>query len=760
MKFLLFLVHLLMVVLLMFSIKKAAKKTGELTKTIVGLNSVAIVIIIFNCVLLLTSNKTCALICANIYYLCFDWLTLSLLLYTEEYTKTFHKTVISRTILFSFAAIDSISFIFNIKFHHIFDLQEIETIGNMQTWLTVNKGLLFDLHLTFSYVVIFFIFLSLVVKIHKTQPFYRKKYQIILVLLCIVIFLNAIFLFTKLPIDISLFLYSALAAAICYYSLFYKPKSLIDNTLALVVTSMNDAVLCFDLWGNCLYANSVTKEMAPNHDENIFANKLYSQWVIEHNKENRHSISWEQTEEINGETRHYYISYRKLFDKKGIYIGCFFTISDRTEEVKRFKESHYRMTHDTLTGLYNSKYFFECVAEKLKISPNRRYFMVCSNIKGFKLFNELFGLDKGDEVLVTQANLIKNYTDSNTICGRISGDEFAIFLEQAVFSEKIFYDTVNILKEKFNSNLYNLHIIFGVYEISNPEESVSIMLDKCKIAIESFKGDYNTFITYYDQTLLEKSLYERKIVSEFDKALNEGEFKMFLQPQYSPQGNILGAEALVRWQHPIRGMIYPSDFIEIFEKTGIIHKLDFYIWETAAKKLSDWKKREFNHLYISVNISAKDFYYMDVYEKLTYLVNKYDIDPKNLKLELTETALMTEINNPLEIIQKLRSFGFLIEIDDFGSGYSSLNMLKDIDVDVVKIDMGFLQGNSEFSKDRSETILDFIISMIKKLGIEVITEGVESKEHIELLTKMNCDIFQGFYFSKPISVSEFEKSLD
>lgn len=528
--------------------------------------------------------------------------------------------------------------------------------------------------------------------------------------------------------------------------------------LSLVVASMDDSVFCYDLWGNCLYTNSA-QTISPNYSGEALSKEIYSRWSKTNPNDARHFISWEHSQIVDNTTRYFNTTYQKIFDKKGIYVGCYFTIYDKTKEVEQFNEAHYKMTHDNLTGLYNREYFFECVAERLKAAPNKRYFMICSNIKGFKLFNELFGTQKGDEVLITQAELIKQYADNNSISGRISGDEFALLIDTGIINEKIFVDLVTAMRKRFNNNLYRLHINIGIYEITNPSEPVSTMCDKCKIAIESFSGDYNNIISHYDGQLLEKSLYERKIVSEFDKSLENSEFKLYLQPQYSTHGNILGAEALVRWHHPLRGIIYPGDFIETFEKTGIIYKLDYYMWELAASKLAEWKERGFNHLYISVNISAKDFYYMNVFKEITSIVTKYDIDPKNLKLEITETVLMTE-SHSMKLIKKLRDFGFLIEIDDFGSGYSSLNMLKDIDVDVIKIDMGFLRDTQNTKEGRSELILDSIITMIKHLGMEVITEGVETKEQVEMLTKMGCDVFQGYYFSKPLSIEDFEKSLD
>ena len=217
---------------------------------------------------------------------------------------------------------------------------------------------------------------------------------------------------------------------------------------------------------------------------------------------------------------------------------------------------------------------------------------------------------------------------------------------------------------------------------------------------------------------------------------------------------MLGAEALVRWQHPKRGLIFPGDFIEVFEKTGLIYRLDRFIWELAVQKLARWQQEGHSDLYISVNISTKDFYYMNVYETITALVEKYRIIPSTLKLEITETAIMTGTAGELDMIEQFREYGFQVEIDDFGSGYSSLNMLKDIKMDTIKLDMGFLRKTR--NNERSMSIVSNVIHLSKRLGMEVVTEGVETREQVDALTMMGCDVFQGYYFAKPMSVWDYE----
>lgn len=297
-----------------------------------------------------------------------------------------------------------------------------------------------------------------------------------------------------------------------------------------------------------------------------------------------------------------------------------------------------------------------------------------------------------------------------------------------------------------------------MYDISDLEEPVSIMCDKANLASETIKNEYKSNIAYYTERLFESSIEERRIIGEFERAISNNEFEMYLQPQVDSSGNLYGAEALVRWQHPERGLLSPAIFIDVLEKTGFIYKLDRYMWDKAAKKLGEWKKEGKDQYHISVNISTKDFYLVDVYETFVGLVDKYDIDPVNLNIEITETTLMSDFDKNMGIIRLLQNYGFNIEIDDFGSGYSSLNMLKDISADVLKIDMGFLRASENEAKGLD--ILESIITLAGKLGMKVITEGVETKKQLYMLVEMGCDMYQGYYFSKPIPVDEFEKKYN
>ena len=384
--------------------------------------------------------------------------------------------------------------------------------------------------------------------------------------------------------------------------------------------------------------------------------------------------------------------------------------------------------------------------------------LIGSNIKDFKLINDLFGMEKGNEVLKMEAELLKERCGRNVTYGRIDGDKFAVCIPKTRFREQDFIDAIHAMKEVINNDTYHLHIYVGVYEITDMNEDISIMCDKINLAIKTIYENYDRFFVYYDEAMFHKTIVERQLVGDFEEAVSDRQFCMYLQPQMTSEGKMLGAEALVRWQHPKRGLIFPGDFIEVFEKAGLIYRLDQYIWELAVQKLAEWQKAGRNNLYISVNISTKDFQYMNVYETITKLVEKYEVIPATLKLEITETAFMTGAAGEFERINQFRKYGFQVEIDDFGSGYSSFNTLKDVEVDVLKIDMGFLRTAKPEHIEKSMSILNTIISLSKTLGLSVITEGVETREQLERLTKMGCEIYQGYYFSKPVAVKQFEET--
>ncbi|HAQ51313.1 MAG TPA: diguanylate cyclase, partial [Lachnospiraceae bacterium] len=301
---------------------------------------------------------------------------------------------------------------------------------------------------------------------------------------------------------------------------------------------------------------------------------------------------------------------------------------------------------------------------------------------------------------------------------------------------------------------YPLAIYVGVYDIIDRTMPISVMYDRATMAMNSIKGDYRQRVANYTDELRKKAMIDQNMISKFDVALQNGDIKMFLQPQVNDKGEVVGAEALARWVDPEKGIIPPIDFIPLIEKNGMIGKLDVYMWRLACSRLAMWKKMGVD-MNISVNISPKDFYYMDLNKIFRNYIKIYDITPNKLHLEITETAVITNVAKQVLLINNLKELGYVVEMDDFGSGYSSLNMLKDIPVDVVKIDMAFLQKSDNVSK--AKKILSAIIALCKELDMKTVVEGVEDSNQLAFLLDEGADLFQGYFYSKPIPVEEFEE---
>ena len=438
----------------------------------------------------------------------------------------------------------------------------------------------------------------------------------------------------------------------------------------------------------------------------------------------------------------------RLLAALGSYLGT------TRENAAVYAKLEYRLNYDSLTKAYNRYGFYKNAQKLIKEHTDTEYCLILSDIKSFKLINEIYGENIADKILIDEVNIIRQKMKGNSVLGRLNGDIIAMVIPKEYLSEKEFSDMIKLLSDRYSNKNFRLHIYLGVYYIKDVNETIRQMVDKVSLVIMKSKGNMSNYILYYDENSYRNDIFKQQLIGEFDTALNENQSCMYLQPQTDKDGNMLGAEALIRWNHPNMGLIMPGAFIECFEDAGLIYRLDNYIWEEAAKQLKIWKDSGYNY-YISVNISAKDFYHIDVYQTFKNLVSKYGIDTDKLHIEITETALSEDKQAAHKTIERLHDEGFIIEIDDFGSGYSSFNFLKDVCADVIKIDRVFLKKSSH--EERGEQILRSIISLSHDIGMDVITEGVENVDQLSMLAKMNCDWFQGYYFSKPIAVGDFEE---
>lgn len=413
--------------------------------------------------------------------------------------------------------------------------------------------------------------------------------------------------------------------------------------------------------------------------------------------------------------------------------------------------------YDRLTGVYSREYFFQKVRELLRENPDEQFTMFAVNIENFKLLNDALGTEACDILLRQIAATIRLDVTDSGICGRYGADRF-LYIKRRAEDFEVRARKINSMHKYYHDNMNGMSIKWGVYEINDNSLPVDKMCDRALMAVSSVTGLYNSNYAVYDDSLRDKLVREKTITDISEQALAEGQFVPFFQPQYSLEDeSLVGAEVLVRWNHPEWGCIAPADFIPVFERSGFIGQLDRYIWEQACKQLRKWQDAGYENMRLSVNISRVDVYQFNILAAMQTLMAKYDLDPSCLHLEITESAYSENPKQLGSTISELREAGFVVEMDDFGSGYSSLNMLSHIPLDTLKLDLKFI--SNETAKPFDVSILNDIVSMAHRLDLHIIAEGVETREQLRRLRAVGCDYVQGYFFAKPMPVKSFEKLL-
>ena len=412
---------------------------------------------------------------------------------------------------------------------------------------------------------------------------------------------------------------------------------------------------------------------------------------------------------------------------------------------------------DPVTGLYTKLKFYQKVRHMLAEVVGEKFAFVRIDIDRFKMINNFYGIQEGDKVLMSIAKeLIKiSAVFDYFVYARLENDVFACCLPYKEENIEILANDLQLNLKKENKD-YNIKVSCGVYVINDYNMDVSEMYDRAYLAAKNCKGKFVQSIAYYDESMIEDMRQEQFVINAVNKAIEEEQFVVYLQPKINLiTGKPYGAEALVRWMHPTRGMIAPAEFIPVYERNGIIGRLDQYMWRKVCALLRKWIDEGKEPDPISVNVSRVNIYNPHLVEILNKIIIEYRIPPQLLNLEITESAFMEDQSLVMRTVKRLHDLGFKIMMDDFGSGYSSLNVLKDMDVDYLKIDMKFLQEEKAFN-GKGEKVLTSVVRMAKWLQLPSIVEGVETEEQVDFLKCIGCEYAQGFYYAKPMSVVDYE----
>ncbi len=432
----------------------------------------------------------------------------------------------------------------------------------------------------------------------------------------------------------------------------------------------------------------------------------------------------------------------------------------RTIELSEDRDIIRSTERDTLTGLYNREYFYRYAEQFDMYHKDMPMDAIVIDVNHFHMLNERYGKAYGDEVLRRIGKRVQGIVrDSGGIVCRREADTFLVYCpHRSDYTDLLENASLGLAGSGNTENRVRLRM--GVYSDVDKTIDIERRFDRAKLASNNVRNSFTKAVAIYDNALHESEIFAEQLLEDFPAAIEEHQFIVYFQPKYDirPEEPLLSsAEALVRWKHPRLGMISPGIFIPLFESNGLIRKLDHYVWKETARQIHEWKTRLGFAVPVSVNVSRIDMFDTDLVERMKKIISDNDLTPDEFLLEITESAYTQDSGQIISMVNQLREAGFQIEMDDFGSGYSSLNMISTLPVDALKLDMQFVRN--AFRERKNTRMLEVVIDIAESLGVPTIAEGVETAEQMFTLKSMGCDIVQGYYFSRPVPAEEFEVFL-
>lgn len=711
-------------------------------------------IIVVDMVILLAKDRHIAYYAFTFYYITFAWYVMMIFRFAMIYSR-YKLSQIYKTPLFWITVIESATLIWGMFSERFFTITHAKWYGHIY-WISRTFSI-FSIYAAVCGIALSAAVIVLIAAAGKSPKIYRLKYSVIAIIIAGMVGCCMFAQFKRPPALFQVIFFVCCEMIIVYMAVYYAPKKLNQRATQFIADQLNDGIVLYDdehqlQLISAGYSDAVgLTGIRGIADEDAYWKNMIATANVENPWDGRVK-SFD-----HGDAAYYYEIQHMALNEDNKLIGTVYWIRNVTESIENYRKMVRRANFDELTGVYNEAYFHEKAKKLLEDHPDTSFVMTCSSVEKFRVFRELFGKEICDDYLLQTANELKARLSHIPNCryGRAGESDFYIIMPKESFVPQEFLNVIDSISKKYSTRNFDLKIKAGVYEITEPSFNMLAICNKASMACDAIKGDYGQKIMWFDENVQNEAIKRERYNAELSAAIENGEMQIYLQPQVDQNGKVLGAEALARWIHKDDGFISPAQFIPYFEMNGRITELDICIWKQACQKLKEWKAKGRDDLYISVNISAKDLYALDIYGHYDSLIKEYGISAKNLKLEITESAVINDLNQHVSLVRKLQEAGFEVEMDDFGSAYSSFNMLKDICVDVLKIDMKFL-GDTE-NEERSHVILKSIVDLSKALRMKTVAEGVETAEQLEFLKTVGCDVYQGFYFSKPISVAEFEE---
>ena len=465
---------------------------------------------------LMTVDEKLALFFYALFYFCVDFMTLLLFIYSRVYADTYRHKVWMRPVTYILLLTDAIVLFSNLRVQNVFHVAPMtDQFGNVYYGVK-SYGILYGVHTLICYAFAAACLIVLLVRRSKCPRIFQVNYSSIIITLILTAIANIMFFKFEFIYDFSLIGYTALCCAITYFTFFHIPAGLVEKMLALFIKTIDDGVVCYDVKGKCIHANEQAKKILHVSELSALDKKLQG-WLNGKNLRDIHDIAWKEQFRIDGKVHFFQFQYKKMIYENH-EIGSFFLLHDRTEEVERVKSEQYKANHDALTGIYNREYFYECAEQMLRENSDTAFYIVCSDIRDFKIVNDVYGSKKGDDILIKQAESLKQKTPAGCIYGRLAGDRFALLLPKELFQENIFRREISRIEHIEGNSSFRLRMYMGIYEVDDRNTPVAVMCDRAIMAIKTIKDDVSNRISYYDKELRETALKEQGIISQFHDA--------------------------------------------------------------------------------------------------------------------------------------------------------------------------------------------------------------------------------------------------
>ena len=673
----------------------------------------------------------------------YDWMLFFMMEFTAEFVgKKISKFV--NVLFIVLCSLDSAALMTSPINHFSFTYMIRD--GHYNNVALVEPKAFFIVHMVVGVLMIIIIMALLFMGIIENSRYYRLRYEIVGLVCIFTMFFVIIFIYDNYSVvDLSKVFLGIAAVLLSVASFDFQPLRLMRNLQTYVDENMSDATIIYDNKGGVLKINAKAKNLL---DDQIRKSKEKLMEALELDEDTERTIKT-----INDRT--YEVVYKPEYDSKNLYVGCTFIFYDVTENLKRLEREHKAATIDPLTGCYNRAGFMEST-EKF-IADNKidgGYAVMVSGIRDFKGINGLYGTRAGDRVLKEIARHFTEYSYSfPMLYGRTAEGKFTCILPFDSL-DRVVNELSHISIPLEDEMSVNVSLCHGFVVMTDMTKPVEYYYEIALLALAECKKNVSNSVLEYSSAMAQEQRRTQSLIAEMHEAIDKNEFYIELQPQIDLKSNkVSGAEALVRWQHPTLGKIPPQEFIPLFEENGFVSNVDMYVWEKAAETLKHFYDEGTYDGTISVNVSRVDVMSVDVVKELERIVKKYGIPPEKLHIEITESACIGDKDTLISVMDGLRERGFIVEIDDFGSGYSSLNALMELPFDVVKLDMDFMKEDR--SDEKGGVIVNAMAGMIHNLNAKIIVEGVETGDSVKKALNIDGDAAQGYHYSKPVPVDEF-----